>query len=154
MTYTIKTALGSDKLAILDNLKSEVDFVSNSIRLGVNNFDNLSKYEFSKWKTWNRNQRADFKSCFDAAYIDQAVIGWFLNFPANTGFLDTMDAWTSSTAAGTIIAYSLTDQNSIVIEQRTVTLNRGEGIEFPLQLRHAVSISQIDRNWACLMLMK
>ena len=62
MAHILKTALSTDNLTALDTLRSGVTFVSNSIRLGANNYGSLSKYEYSKWKTWNRTQRATFKS--------------------------------------------------------------------------------------------
>ena len=152
--YNLKETLSSDKLAALDTIKSGVDFVSNTVRLGVNNYDNLSKYEFSKWKNWNREQRSNFKSCFASEDIDKTVIGYFLKFPANTGFLDEMNAWQDAKAVGTIIAYSLTENNSITIDNQVVSVNRGQGVEFSLTNSHSVSTSATEGNWACLMLMK
>ena len=152
--YTQKETLSSENLTALDNLKSAVTFKENSTRLGANKFDKLSVYKFSKWKDWSRDQRANFKSCFTSSDIDKSVIGWFLSFPANTGFLDTMNAWQDAKASGTILAYSLTENNKIIISGAEVTLNRGEGIEFSLINQHSVSISASERNWACLMLMK
>ena len=154
MTHIVKTALSSDNLAALDTLKSNVEFVSNSIRLGANSYSNLSKYEFSKWKNWTRIERSDFKSCFTADDINKAVIGYFLKFPANVGLLDTMNAWDGVSVAGTIVAYSLTDNNGITIDGQAVSLNRGQGVEFSLTNTHSVSTSSTERNWACLMLMK
>ena len=65
-----------------------------------------------------------------------------------------MNAWSNETVAGTIVAYSLSDNNSITIESQTLTLERGQGVEFSLKNIHSVSTSDIERNWACLMLMK
>lgn len=154
MAHILKTALSTDNLTALDTLRSNVTFVSNSIRLGVNNYGSLSKYEYSKWKTWNRTQRATFKSCFAATDINTAVIGYFLTFPANTGFLDDMNAWENATAAGTIVAYSLTDNSNITIDGTALTLQRGQGVEFSLTNRHSVSTNTAQSNWVCLMLMK
>ena len=154
MAHILKTALSSANLTALDALKSNVDFVSGVIRLGANNYGNLSKYEVSKWKGWNRTQRSAFKSYFAEEDINKAVIGYFIKFPANTGFLDEMNAWDGETVAGTIIAYSLTDNNSITIDGQVVTLQRGQGVEFSLKNTHSISTAGVERNWACLMLMK
>ena len=154
MAHILKTALSSANLTALDALKSNVDFVSGVIRLGANNYGNLSKYEVSKWKGWNRTQRSAFKSYFAEEDINKAVIGYFIKFPANTGFLDEMNAWDGETVAGTIIAYSLTDNNSITIDGKIVTLQRGQGVEFSLTNTHSISTAGVERNWACLMLMK
>jgi len=152
--YTLRDALSSENLTALNTLKSGVTFVSNNTRLGVNNFNNLSVYEYSKWKTWTRTQRSNFKNCFATADIDKAVIGYFLRFPANTGFLDEMNAWQDATSVGTIVAYSLTENNSITIDGNTVSVAKGQGIEFSLKNAHAISTSATDSDWACLMLMK
>jgi hypothetical protein len=154
MAHILKTALSLDSLTGLDTLKSSIDFSSNNTRLGANGYDSLSKYEVSKWKSWNRTQRANFKSYFEEADINKAVIGYFLKFPANTGRLDTMDAWEGVSAAGTIVAYSLTDNNNITIDNQVVSVSRGQGVEFSLTNRHSVSTSSAEKNWACLMLMK
>lgn len=154
MAHILKTALSAENLTALDTLKSGVDFASNITRLGANGYDNLSKYEVSKWKSWNRTQRSNFKSYFAADDINKAVIGWFLKFPANTGRLDTMNTWDNVSAAGTIVAYSLTDNNTITIDGTIVELNRGQGVEFSLTNTHSISTAGVERNWACLMLMK
>jgi hypothetical protein len=154
MGHIIRTQLSELNLTTLDTLRSNVEFVSNSIRLGANNYSNLSKYEFSKWKTWTRIERSNFKSCFTEDDINKAVIGYFLKFPANVGLLDTMNAWDGVSVAGTMIAYSLTDNNSITIDGQVVTLQRGQGVEFSLKNTHSISTSGVERNWACLMLMK
>ena len=154
MAHINKTELSVENLTALDTLRSNVAFVSNSIRLGANDYGNLSKYEVSKWKNWNRTQRSTFKSCFASADIDKAVIGYYLTFPANTGRLDTMNAWQNANAAGTIVAYSLTDGNTIYVDGATLTVNRGQGIEFSLTDIHSVSTNTTQSDWACLMLMK
>ena len=152
--YTLREALSSDNLATLNTLRSGVDFVSTRTRLGANSFDKLSVYEYSKWKNWTREQRASFKSCFSEDDISKAVIGYFLKFPANTGFLDEMNAWQDATSAGTIVAYSLTANNSITIDNQAISVEQGKGIEFSLAQLHSVSASSTEGNWACLMLMK
>jgi hypothetical protein len=152
--YTLRDALSSENLTALNTLKSGVTFVSNNIRLGVNNVDRLSVYDYSKWKTWTRTQRSNFKNCFAEADVNKAVIGYFLKFPANTGFLDEMNTWQDATSVGTIVAYSLTENNSITIDGQTVSVAKGQGIEFSLKNTHAVSASATESNWACLMLMK
>ena len=154
MAHILKTQLSAENLTALDTLKNSVNFASNITRLGANGYDNLSKYEVSKWKTWDRTQRSTFKSCFASEDIDKAVIGYFLTFPANTGRLDTMKTWQNATAAGTIVAYSLTDNSSIYVDGATITVNRGQGIEFSLTDIHSVSTSTTQSNWVCLMLMK
>jgi len=154
MAHINRTLLTTEALTALDTLRSNVNFVSNSIRLGANGNDNLSKYEVSKWKTWNRTQRSTFKSCFESTDIDKAVIGYYLTFPANTGRLDTMNTWQNADAAGTIVAYSLSNNNIIYVDGETITVNRGQGIEFPLTDIHSVNTNTTQSDWACLMLMK
>ena len=151
--YTIKENLDLENLNKLKQLASIVEYSSTSTRLGVNNFDALSVYEFSKWNKWTRNQRLEFKSCLPQEEIESSVIGWFLNFPATTGFLDTMDYWKDTVSAGTITAYSLTPNNKIIIDNEEINVSEGKGIKFSLRNAHAVNTSQTESRWACLMLM-
>jgi len=152
--YTRRNNLSLENITVLETLKNSVPYISNSTRIGKNNFDGLSVYEFSKWKTWNRDQRKSFKQCFETADIDKSVIGWFLKFPANKGFLDTMTAWQDVTVAGTIVAYSLTENNNITINGEKIAVDKGHGLEFSLKNAHSVSALETEGNWACLMLMK
>ena len=154
MAHILKTALSADNLTALDTLRSNVAYTSNNIRLGTNNYSGLSKYSVSKWKSWTRTQRSTFKDCFIADDINKSVIGWFLKFPANTGLLDEMNAWDGEAVAGTVVAYSLDDNNTINIDGTLVTCDRGQGVEFSLTNTHSISIAGVERNWACLMLMK
>jgi len=146
--------LEADKIATLKNLQSNIDFVSNRIRLGTNGANKLSVYSFSKWKTWDRATRNSFKECFNQDDIDKALIGWFLHLPANTGFLDEQNAWVDAPVAGTVIAYSLSDSNNIWVAGNEARISTGEGIKFSLKNLHEIKTSTTDKNWACLMLLQ
>jgi len=150
--YEKLTKLNDTSLNILLSLKSSIALTQNEVRLGHNRADNLSEYRFSKWKDWTKSQRDQFKNCFDSQYVDRSVIGWYLNFPANTGFLDLMTTWKNSTNCGTIVAYSFENQE-IFLEGNGISVMAGEGIKFKLNVAHEIKKSSLDRNWACLMLM-
>jgi len=149
-----RNQISSDNLTALNNILEAVNFTSDSTRLGSGQLANISVYEYSKWKKWNRTQRSNFKACFEADDINKAVIGWFLKFPANTGFLDTINDWDGAKSVGTIVAYSLTPNNTITIDGDEITVEQGHGVEFSLTNPHSVSTSTSNSNWACLMLMK
>ena len=144
------TTLDSTSVDALLDIKENVNFSSNNIRIGKNSLDKLSVYSNSKWHDWTRDQRSSFKNIL-SSHIDTAVIGWFITFPANTGFLDTMDYWVDKPDSGTVVAFSLTNNNNITIAGNTVTLNKGEGIKFSLREIHEVGIASSERSWACLM---
>lgn len=146
--------LEADKIATLKDLQSSVNLVSDKIRLGVNGASRLSVYSFSKWKAWDRTTRNRFKECFSDDYVNDALIGWFLHLPANTGFLDQQNAWVNEKVAGTVIAYSLSDSNNIWIAGNEARISTGEGIKFSLKNIHEIKTSSTDKNWACLMLLQ
>lgn len=146
--------LEADKIATLKDLQNNVEFVSDRIRLGANGVSKLSVYSFSKWKTWDRDTRNRFKECFNSEYVDNALIGWFLHLPANTGFLDQQNAWVNEKVAGTVVAYSLSDSNNIWIAGNEARISTGEGIKFNLKSIHEIKMSGTDKNWACLMLLQ
>jgi hypothetical protein len=145
------TNLSTDTLNALDALKSQVTFKNTGIRVGQNGLDKLSVYEYSKWKTWNRAQKNTFKSAFDSADLEKSLIGWFLKFPGSTGFLDVMDYWQNNNDSGIVLAYSLTDGNSIWIGGTEYHANRGVGFKFSLRHLHEVRANPAERNWACLL---
>lgn len=144
--------LNNTNLNTLLSLKSSVVFTRDEMRLGHNRTANLSEYSSSKWKDWTKLQRDQFKNCFDRQYVDNSIIGWFLNFPADVGFLDLMKTWENSNNCGTIVAYSFENQD-IFLEGNQISLLAGEGIKFKLNVAHEIKKSSLDRNWACLMLM-
>jgi hypothetical protein len=136
----------------LRDLKNSVPLANKEIRLGINRTDNLSIYKTSKWKDWSKSQRDEFKRCFNSVYVEKSVIGWFLDFPSDSGFLDLMNAWKDSSNCGTVIAYALDDQE-IYINKLPIQIKAGEGIKFKLSVDHEIKKSSSDRSWACLMLM-
>jgi len=152
MAYELLTKLDSSTISSLNTLKDSVTFLDKKIRLGENRTNNMSVYKYSKWTTWNRTQKSDFKDCFESSDIEKSVIGWFLNFPANTGFLDNMTYWNDKDGCGTVISYALEAQ-SIIIDGTTVNLEAGQGIKFKLNQSHKIETSSSARNWACIMMM-
>jgi len=152
MAYELLTKLDSSSISSLNTIKDAITFTDQNIRLGENRTDNMSVYRYSKWTTWNRTQKSDFKDCFESSDIEKSVIGWFLNFPANTGFLDNMTYWNDKDGCGTVISYALEAQ-SIIIDGTTVNLEAGQGIKFKLNQSHKIETSSSARNWACIMMM-
>jgi len=134
----------------LINIKADVAFSSNNVRIGTNGLDKLSVYSTSKWHDWSLEQRNNFKTLLND-HMSTAIVGWFLEFPGNTGFLDEMDYWVDKPDSGTVVAYSLVNNNSITVAGQTVTLQKGEGIKFSLKQIHKVDIASSTRSWACLM---
>jgi len=149
--HTTLPALSNEQLTTLLGLIEQIEFTDKKKRMGVNGVNNVSVYTYSKWKSWNRNQVKEFKSMFSNPDIDRSIIGWFLKFPAEVGFLDLMTTWVGK-PCGSIIAYSLADSQVIWLNGREVTVNRGQGIKFSLSVPHEVKPVSFEQNWACLML--
>jgi hypothetical protein len=134
----------------LSALMLQVKMNDTTEHYGVNGFEKISVYTGSKWYDWNRLQKKEFKECFDSNYISKALIGWFLHFPANTGFLDLTRYWEDKSIANSVISYALTD-SEIWLNNECVTVAKGEGIAFSLRVPHEVKTKSAEQNWACLM---
>lgn len=148
--YETLPTLTEESITKLTDLQLSVSLSNKDIRLGASGINNISVYEQSKWTTWTREQKLTFKEVM-GSFVEKAIVGWFLKFPANSGFLDTMNAWAESKSAGTIVAYALKDGQNIWINGSEVTVNKGEGIKFNLKHIHEVKPSNNDQIWACLM---
>jgi len=151
--YTKLTKLDPSKISILENLKSQVPYRSDNIRVGASGNNKMSIYSYSKWFAWSRIQRNEFKQAVGKELADQAMAGWFLNFPANRGFLDLMTYWQDKVMAGRVISYALADQD-IWLNGQKITILKGEGIQFSLKIPHEIKQSSRDQAWACLLLLK
>lgn len=143
--------LNEETVSRLQSLNAEVAMTDHNRRVGANGAARMSVYTYSKWHTWNRLQKTQFKQSFGSE-VDTAVIGWFLHFPPITGFLDLMTAWVDTkTSAGTIIAYALDNNQTIILNNTPVIVNKGEGIKFSLRVPHEIRQSSTGQHWACLM---
>ena len=154
MSIETLPAISNDTIDNLKSILSSVELSSTGRRIGQNGVEHMSVYETSRWYDWDMNKVDQFKSQFDPAHVEKAITGWFLHLPANTGFLDLMDYWVDKTDSGTAVAYSLTDGNSIIINNNTYTCNAGEGIKFSLRYKHEIKTYSADRSWACLLLLQ
>lgn len=150
--YEKLSRITNDQIQILRTLKETVPMTDKHIRLGQHGTDKISIYNYSKWSLWNRVQKNNFKSIFAQEDLDKSVVGWLLNLPSNTGFLDRMIAWEGQDNCGTVVAYALEDQE-IYINDAVVTVLSGEGIKFKLNQPHEIKTSSNERNWACIMVM-
>jgi len=139
-----------DKLARLSRVVNYSDKIEH---IGVNGYSQLSVYNTSKWYNWTRQQKQEFKSCFDTEFSNKALIGWFLKFPKDTGFLDKMEYWKNTDSAGVVLAYAICDNQEIYLNENKVEVNKGEGIAFSLRAMHEVKSKLTDQHWACLMTM-
>lgn len=147
--YETLKKLDQDSINSILDLKNQVKFRSDNIRIGASGVSNRSVYTESKWYDWSREQKTQFQQAL-GNLIDTAVVGWFITFPIR-GFLDKMDYWLDKTSAGTVVAYSLTDDNNITIDNETVILQKGEGVRFSLKQIHEVKTENRERSWVCLM---
>lgn len=149
--YTLLSNLSNESKAAFELLSQNVKFSNNNIRLGSGGLQKLSNYSYSRWYDWTSEQRNTFKQLFHPADANNSVVGWFLTFPAEIGFLDTMTYWQDKLMAGTVVAYALSNNQSIYLNNECITLNKGEGIRFSLRTLHEVKSSTFEQKWACLM---
>jgi len=154
--HVIYPALDEQNVKALVELRSEFELPnvrSNSRRMGENSCHNLSVYKNTRWFSWNRDQRQRFKDALPKKQWEKAVVGWFLDFPAKEGFLDRMTTWVNEVQSGTIIAYALRTNQSILINDEPVMVKKGEGIGFSLRNIHEIKRSQEGQLWACVMVL-
>lgn len=153
--YKRYPALDPETQEALLNLSTTVSYVeakSHRRRMGANGASALSIYSSSRYFSWDAKTRETFKSLFPAAHRN-GVVWWFLKFPEKKGFLDLQTTWIGKPQSGTIISYALNDGQSIIIGDEAVTLKKGEGIGFNLQIPHEVPKGQPEQLWACAMIL-
>ena len=93
-----------DRLTAISNEVNYKDAYSHRRRVGERGAANLSVYRYSRWYDWTKAQREAYKADHLQDAINNAVVGWFLDIPAGTGFLDRMTAWVGKPMSGTVIA--------------------------------------------------
>lgn len=153
--YTKLPALSDANVEELINLKGELtmtDAIGHRVRVGKNIQEKVSSYLYSRWFTWNRHQRATYKSIIPEHIVKRALQCWFLEFKPVTGFLDEMTYWVGKPGSGTVIAYALQDGMSIELDGRRVYVPKGEGISFSLCTIHQVHPNPNGGLWACVMI--
>jgi len=146
--------LETTKLNLLTSLIDEVTLDSKNPRLGISGIDNISVYSSSRWKSWSRDQKAIFKSCFPEDIINKSLIGWFLHIPKNSGFLDLMLKWADQKTCGTVLAVALNDNQTVYLDGNAVTVNKGQVIKFKLSVPHEIVKSNVEQKWACAMILE
>lgn len=153
--YTKLHSIPEAELTKILALRDEVTFTLSTgsrRRNGVNPTEKLSMYEYSKWFTWTHAQRQVVRSVLGEPLTRKSQQLYFLNIPAKTGFLDTMDYWVGKEKmCGKIAAYALEDNMTIYIDSRAVKLMRGEGIYFCLSELHRIDASKAGQKWLCTM---
>jgi hypothetical protein len=119
-------------------------------RVGANVAENLSVYKDTRWFKWTADQRKRFKDAFaNRPSVTKALVGYFLEFPKNDGFLDLMNTWVDAgDRAAIIVAYALKDGQNITINDEKHILNAGDGIAFRVSCLHEVKKSKLDALWA------
>lgn len=138
----------------LQALSQEVNFkeaYSIRRRMGDNGNQALSVYRTSNWYDWTSAQRELFKAQLPTRQVEMAMTGWFLELPAQTGFLDRITTWKDSADAGVIIAYALEGPQSLWLNDTEVTVKARQGIGFSLRTTHEIKPSTAGQRWACLM---
>lgn len=155
--YTRLQPLSESAVVDLLELKEQVTF-SNADgarrRQGLNDFNALSIYSYSKWFNWTSAQRTLVKQHLPEKQTGSAKQLWFLELPPKTGFLDVMDYWVGlGNRCGKVCAYALQDQ-TILIAGKAVNVKKGGGIYFCLSEIHQIKPCDAGQLWLCVMTMR
>lgn len=147
--------LSGEQVATLKALSKDLVFTEatgSRRRVGANGTKALSIYSYSKWFNWKAKERSVFRSVWEEQYLNTVVQGWFLRLPKRDGFLDVMDAWVDLPNSGTVVATALEDKQTIIIDDISHILNKGETIKFHLSLIHSIPKVKTAQLWACIMI--
>lgn len=153
--YTLLPALTESQIEELVKLRGELTLSESTgarLRVGKNILKKQSKYSYSRWFSWNRHQRALYKSIIPGTVVGRAVQCWFLELEPVNGFLDVMTYWVDKPSSGTVVAYALQDDMCINLNGHVIQVPKGEGIAFHLSTIHSIPETPEGQLWACVML--
>lgn len=156
MTYKTTSPLPKAALGTLKTLYSkmpELTQPNEPLHLGDGGVNRPSVFEDVKWFDMTSGEREKFKSTLPSKVVEKAVNGWFLRFPPRTGRLDRMTHWEGQALTGSIVAYSLDNNQEFYINDERFVLQAGEGVVFPLNIPHEVKPSKHGQRWACVLVM-
>lgn len=150
----LKEKMSEEQLTAYRNLAKSVPFkeaIGSRCRVGCNKLQ--SKYTYSKWLTWNRQKRAEFKNNHPTNLMGKALVGWFLKIGSVNGFLDKITTWEGQSQAGYLISYNIGEKKAIVIiDDVPVEVDPGCGIAFCISKSHEIKRSADGALWANIML--
>jgi hypothetical protein len=152
--YKILNALSEEQKNNLLTLQSQVTMVpatSHRRRMGENINENLSVYNLSKYLKWTVAQRKTFKENFPDNADSKAVVKWFVEYPANTGFLDRMTYWVNEASPSWLTCYNIKGAGNIILDGKPITVPEGQGIEFSVDMIHEIKPTSAGTLWACVM---
>ena len=152
--YKILNALSEEQKNNLLTLQSQVTMVpavSHRRRMGEHINKNLSVYNLSKYLKWTVAQRKTFKENFPANADSKAVIKWFVEYPATTGFLDRMTYWVNEPSPSWLTCYNIKGAGNIILDGKSITVPVGQGIEFSVDTVHEITPTSTGTVWACVM---
>ncbi len=152
--YVVLPRIQHNELETLLEMAAEVPFkecISHRRRIGVNRENALSVYSTSKDVAWSHKQNKKIRKSMHPVHVDNSLTIYYLKFPKEEGFLDDMDAWLDTENCGTMVSYALTDGCTIKIDGQEVTLNKGQGVAFKLNVLHSVPKRDFEQLWLCSM---
>lgn len=155
MAHVTVPSLTTSQLASLKQLYRNMPELKQPVEplhLGDNGLENPSIFQTVHWFDMTRKQRHQFKEAFPDAIIQRAVNGWFLRFPKRTGRLDRMTHWVGQPLTGSVVSYSLADNQVFSVDDVEMTFNAGDGVGFALNQPHEVKPSKDGQRWACVLI--
>jgi hypothetical protein len=156
LTYKILDSLTPTQITNLLDLQSNVKMVpavGTRRRIGVHGINNLSVYNYSRYLTWTSAQRKLFSDNYPTNADSKAFIKWFVEFPANTGFLDRLETWKEDKSPSWYTCYNIRGAGSITLDGVEITVPVGQGISYPLSIPHEMKVTTTGALWACVVTM-
>lgn len=126
--------------------------ISHRRRMGMSGKDKLSIYNNSKYLKWTSEQRSIFKTCIGDKLANKALVSWFVQFPAETGFLDKLNTWVNSPSPAWLYCYLVEGKGKVGLNEQVIELEAGQGIAYSLANIHSVETTQEGSLWACVMI--
>lgn len=126
--------------------------VSHRRRMGMSGKNKLSVYNNSKYLKWTSEQRATFNTCLGKELTDKALVCWFVEFPAETGFLDKLNTWVKNVSPAWLVCYLVEGKGKVTLNDQVIELEAGQGIAYSLANIHGVESTQEGSLWACVMI--
>ena len=149
--YNLLDRLDESNVLNLIELSKNVGYsysTGSNRRVGAGKHEQLSRYWYSKWFKWSELQREIYSNSHYEFAVSKSIQSWFLKFDAETGFLDEMNTWVGDPGPSTIVAVALYDGQKIKLGEDTITLNRGEAVQFTLDVIHSVPETPTEQLWA------
>lgn len=155
MLYKKIDTLSKDLVNSLNELASQLKYrfsEGSRMRKGRNAPFKLSKYHYSKWFDWSKEQRDVVRNALPESIMSKALQTWFVKYDPVTGMLDEMDFGVERANPVTFVIVSLKPKQTIILDGNSITCSEGEVIAFSIASVHEIKPSEEGQLWLCVMI--